>query len=146
MRKWYPILVVILLLVIDNKVSFGHSILTIKHSNGNSNIFAVEIAKSTYERMRGLMYRKSIADDTGMVFVFPEQKVSMWMKNTYIPLDMIFVNNQGKIIKIAKNTVPLSTEHISSNAPVAMVIELKGGATEKFNIQTGDVVTLNPAY
>ena len=76
-------------------------------------VFSVEMATTEQEKETGLMYRKELPDGKGMLFDFsPEQQVSMWMKNTYIPLDMIFIRADGRILRIAENTEPLSTKII----------------------------------
>ena len=78
-------------------------------------VFSVEMATTEEEKTTGLMYRKELGDGKGMLFDFsPEQEVSMWMKNTYIPLDMIFIRADGRILRIAENTEPLSTRIIAS--------------------------------
>ena len=78
-------------------------------------VFSVEMATTEEEKTTGLMYRKELADGKGMLFDFsPEQEVSMWMKNTYISLDMIFIRADGRILRIAENTEPMSTKIISS--------------------------------
>ena len=78
-------------------------------------VFSVEMATTEEEKTTGLMYRKELADGKGMLFDFsPEQQISMWMKNTYISLDMIFIRADGRILRIAENTEPLSTKIISS--------------------------------
>ncbi len=78
-------------------------------------VFSVEMATTEQEKETGLMYRKELADGKGMLFDFsPEQEVSMWMKNTYISLDMIFIRADGRILRIAENTEPLSTRIIAS--------------------------------
>ncbi|AVT81438.1 DUF192 domain-containing protein [Rhodopseudomonas palustris] len=104
-------------------------------------VFTVEIATTDQEREVGLMYRKSLPDGQGMLFDFrPEQQVSMWMKNTYIPLDMIFIRGDGTILRIAENTEPLSTRIIASGGPVAGVLEVSGGTAKKLGIAAGDRV------
>ncbi|MCW5192406.1 DUF192 domain-containing protein, partial [Burkholderia cenocepacia] len=78
-------------------------------------VFSVEMPTTEQEKETGLMYRKQLADGKGMLFDFtPEQEVSMWMKNTYISLDMIFIRADGRILRIAENTEPMSTKIISS--------------------------------
>lgn len=78
-------------------------------------VFSIEVATTEEEKRTGLMYRKELPDGRGMLFDFtPEQEVSMWMKNTYIPLDMIFIRADGRILRIAENTQPLSTRIIPS--------------------------------
>lgn len=104
-------------------------------------VFTVEIAKTEQERATGLMYRKELPEGKGMLFDFsPEQQVSMWMKNTFIPLDMIFVRSDGRILRIAENTTPQSEKIISSGGLVKGVIEVAGGTAKKLGITAGDRV------
>jgi uncharacterized membrane protein (UPF0127 family) len=104
-------------------------------------VFSVEMATTEQEKETGLMYRKELADGKGMLFDFsPEQQVSMWMKNTYIPLDMIFIRADGRILRIAENTEPLSTRIISSGGLAKGVLEVIGGTARKYGIQPGDRV------
>lgn len=104
-------------------------------------MFAVEMATTDAERETGLMYRKELADGRGMLFDFtPEQEVSMWMKNTYIPLDMIFIRADGRILRIAENTEPLSTRIIPSGGLAKGVLEVIAGTAKKYGIAPGDVV------
>ena len=104
-------------------------------------VFSVELAKTEEEKATGLMYRKELADGKGMLFDFsPEQEVSMWMKNTYISLDMIFIGADGRIIRIAENTEPMSTRIISSNGLARGVLEVSAGTAQKYGIRTGDRV------
>ena len=104
-------------------------------------VFAVELADNDAERERGLMYRKELPEGQGMLFDFHrEQDVSFWMQNTYIPLDMIFIRGDGRILRIAENTEPLSTRLIPSGGPVRAVLEVIGGTTRKLGIAPGDRV------
>jgi uncharacterized protein len=104
-------------------------------------VFSVEIATTEEEKTTGLMYRKELADGKGMLFDFsPEQQVSMWMKNTYIPLDMIFIRPDGRILRIAENTEPLSTKIIASGGLAKGVLEVIGGTAKKYGIAPGDRV------
>ncbi len=104
-------------------------------------VFNVEIARTTEERERGLMYRKELPDGQGMLFDFsPQQEVSMWMKNTYVSLDMIFIQADGRILRIAENTKPLSERIISSGGPVKAVLEVVAGTARKDGIAAGDRV------
>lgn len=103
--------------------------------------FKVEIAVSADERAKGLMYRTELAPDAGMLFDFhTDQQVYMWMKNTYIPLDMVFIRADGRIARIAADTTPLSTETISSGGPVRAVLELPAGTAKARGIAVGDKV------
>lgn len=104
-------------------------------------VFTVEIANTDEERARGLMYRKELPDGRGMLFDFsPEQQVSMWMKNTYVSLDMIFIRADGRISRIAENTEPESTRIISSGGPAKGVLEVVAGTARKYGIAPGDRV------
>jgi uncharacterized membrane protein (UPF0127 family) len=104
-------------------------------------VFSVEIATTEEEKTTGLMNRKELADGKGMLFDFsPEQQVSMWMKNTYIPLDMIFIRPDGRILRIAEHTEPLSTKIIASGGLVKGVLEVIGGTAKKYGIAPGDRV------
>ena len=104
-------------------------------------IFSVEMATTEDEKQKGLMYRRELADGKGMLFDFsPEQQISMWMKNTYISLDMIFIRADGRILRIAENTEPESTAIISSGGLAKGVLEVIAGTAQKYGIQPGDRV------
>ena len=104
-------------------------------------VFSVEMATTAEEKETGLMYRKELADGKGMLFDFnPEQEISMWMKNTYVSLDMIFIRADGRILRIAENTEPLSTKIISSKGPARAVLEVVAGTAQKYGIRPGDRV------
>ena len=104
-------------------------------------VFSVEMATTEEEKTTGLMYRKELPDGKGMLFDFsPEQQISMWMKNTYISLDMIFIRADGRILRIAENTEPMSTKIISSRGPARAVLEVVAGTAQKYGIRAGDRV------
>ena len=104
-------------------------------------VFAVELADNEAERERGLMYRKELPEGQGMLFDFHrEQDVSFWMQNTYIPLDMIFIRGDGRILRIAENTEPLSEKLVPSGGPVRGVLEVVAGTAKKMGIAAGDQV------
>ena len=104
-------------------------------------VFSVELADNDADRAKGLMFRKELPEGQGMLFDFHrEQEVSFWMENTYIPLDMIFIRGDGRILRIAENTEPLSTRIISSDGPVRAVLEVIGGTARKLGIAPGDRV------
>jgi uncharacterized membrane protein (UPF0127 family) len=104
-------------------------------------VFSVEMATTEEEKQNGLMHRKELPDGKGMLFDFsPEQQISMWMKNTYISLDMIFIRADGRILRIAENTEPLSTKIISSGGLARGVLEVIAGTAQKYGIQPGDRV------
>jgi uncharacterized membrane protein (UPF0127 family) len=104
-------------------------------------VFSVEMATTDKEKETGLMFRKELADGKGMLFDFsPEQEVSMWMKNTFIPLDMIFIRADGRILRIAENTEPQSTRIIPSMGLAKGVLEVIAGTAKKYGIAPGDRV------
>ncbi len=104
-------------------------------------VFSVEMATTEEEKRTGLMYRKELPDGKGMLFDFnPEQEISMWMENTYVSLDMIFIRADGRILRIAENTEPLSRKIISSRGPARAVLEVVAGTAQKYGIRPGDRV------
>ena len=103
--------------------------------------FTVEVARTPQEQAAGLMHRQSLAPDRGMLFPYdPPQPASFWMKNTLIPLDIIFIRADGTIARIAANTVPLSLDPVPSLEPVAAVLEIAGGRAAELGIAPGDRV------
>jgi uncharacterized membrane protein (UPF0127 family) len=111
-------------------------------SSGKTHRFTVEVAASPQEQQTGLMYRQEMARDHGMIFPFDEVRIaSFWMKNTYIPLDLIFVRKDGSIANIAENAVPMSLEPIYSDGDVAAVLEINGGESAELGIKAGDKVS-----
>jgi len=118
----------------------GRQTLEIASASG-VHVFSVELADNDAERAKGLMYRKELPEGQGMLFDFHrEQDVSFWMQNTYISLDMIFIRADGRILRIAENTEPLSTRLIPSGGPVRAVLEIIGGSARKLGIAAGDRV------
>jgi uncharacterized membrane protein (UPF0127 family) len=110
-------------------------------SAGKTHNFTVEIARTPQEQAQGLMHRQSLAPDRGMIFPYePPQPVGFWMKNTLIPLDMIFIRADGTIGRIAENTVPMSLEMVPSVEPVVAVLEIAGGRSRELGIKAGDRV------
>jgi uncharacterized membrane protein (UPF0127 family) len=109
---------------------------------GGTRRISVELAATPQAIGRGLMFRKHLPDGHGMLFDFgPERRIDMWMKNTLIPLDMIFIGADGRIRQIAENTKPLSTRLISSSGPARAVLEINAGAARKLGIAVGDRVS-----
>ncbi len=115
----------------------------IHSSNGNRHLFKVELAVNEESQRKGLMNRLSLPAFQGMLFVFPkEQVVKMWMENTLISLDMLFINKEGKIIYIEHNAVPLSKKTLGPDTPVKSVLEIKGGASKELGIKIGDTISV----
>lgn len=114
-----------------------------KGGGGVTPTIAAEIADSAGEIRLGLMYRKKLADDAGMLFVFSNEKPrSFWMKNTYVELDMIFADAQGEVVKIIRRAVPLSTIGRKSGKPAKYVLEVVGGSADAWGLQAGDTLVL----
>jgi uncharacterized protein len=108
--------------------------------------FKVEMARTPSEQAMGLMYRREMAPNAGMLFIYPAgTRVTMWMKNTLIPLDMLFIGADGRIAHIVERTVPESTELIGSDGPVQAVLELNAGTAGRLGIKVGDRVR-HPAF
>lgn len=113
----------------------------ILNSSGEKIAFDVEIADTPQKSAKGLMFRTSLSENRGMLFVAPYDQVwTMWMKNTYIPLDMIYFKRSGEIVKVIKNARPHDLTHLSSDEPVAGVLEIGGGLADKFGIGVGDLL------
>ena len=114
-------------------------------SKGGTRVFTVELPVTDEQRARGLMYRKELPDGQGMLFDLKlEQEVGFWMKNTYIPLDMVFIRADGTIQRIAAYTEPLSERRVASGGAVRYVLEVIGGTAKKLGIEPGDKVTGPP--
>jgi uncharacterized protein len=113
----------------------------ISTKNGKQVAFQVEVADTPAKRELGLQYRRELADDHGMLFLFPREQVqSFWMKNTPIPLDMIFIDSDRRIVGIIEQTTPFSTDPLSVSAPSQYVLEIKGGLSRVKGMTTGDSV------
>ena len=136
------ILLVLLMLLpamIADAADFTHARLQIVTQAGATHDFDVELALTPDQQRQGLMFREALAGNAGMLFVLAEQRpVNMWMKNTLIPLDMLFLAADGTILAIAPMTTPLSEQTINPGVPVKAVLELQGGVTEKLSITPGD--------
>ena len=121
-------------------ITFEEAPLTIDAGSGQFE-FQVEMAVSPEQRGLGLMFREDLAEDRGMLFDFGRlQRASMWMRNTYVPLDMLFIDPEGRITQIAADIRPLSDAVIASREPVRAVLELRAGVTAKLGIRPGDRV------
>lgn len=120
-------------------LAFEHGRLEVATADGRRLSFAIELARTPGELAQGLMHRPSLAADAGMLFDFGHpQRVSMWMKDTLIPLDMLFAATDGRIVAIAKRTVPHSLDTVSAPGPVLAVLELNSGTAERLGIAVGD--------
>ena len=119
---------------------FATSKLSIVTAKGAQH-FTVEMAETRDQHAQGLMYRRSMAADAGMLFVYKTpQAASFWMRNTFIPLDMLFVGADGKIVNIQERTVPQSLNPVRSKGPVLAILELNGGTTSRLSIRPGDKI------
>lgn len=124
-------------------LSFAWSANAVELKISDKAVFNVPIAKSIEELQQGLMFVRYLPDDGGMLFdftPFQDRELSMWMKNTYIPLDMIFINCNMIVVYVHKNAKPMSLKYIKSPAKFCYVLEVNGGMTEKKNILIGDKV------
>lgn len=112
--------------------------LTVVSASGEHQ-FKVEIADTDEERTRGLMFRESMASDRGMLFKFPDERErSFWMRNTYIPLDIVYIDATGRIVSIARHTVPFSEASIPSYGAAKGVLEVNAGTADRLGIRPGD--------
>ena len=119
----------------------GYETLVLHTRNKGSHRFHIEIAATPVEQSRGLMFRTSLPANYGMLFLHdPPQRVVMWMKNTYLPLDMVFLDREGKVVQIVERTTPLSLVRIRSLQPVAAVLELAAGSVQRHSLGKGDRV------
>ena len=124
----------------SDNIEFRKDVLTIDN-NLKQITFNIELAVTPQERSKGLMYRDNLPLDQGMLFVYPfNQQVTMWMKNTQIPLDMIFINTNGDIEDIIRMTVPNSLTHLTTKNKVKAVLEINGGLSKYLKINKGDKV------
>lgn len=111
------------------------------HTASGEHTFLVEVAESAEEKSRGLMFRRTLADNAGMLFPYePPQEATMWMRNTYISLDMIFIRADGTIHRIEHGTEPFSERVIASEGPVLAVLELRAGMAQRIGLKAGDRV------
>ncbi len=117
---------------------FPLSSLTIETETGRI-VFTVEVADTRARRIQGLQHRKALAPDAGMLFDYGESReIAMWMKNTHIPLDMLFIDDAGRVARVASDTEPFSLTPISSGEPVQAVLELNAGTAQTLGIRPGD--------
>jgi uncharacterized protein len=125
---------------------FPRSTLQIATPDARLHKIDVWVADTDARRMRGLMFVERLADDAGMLFIYPEpQPVAIWMKNTPLSLDILFIRADGRVHRIAENATPQSTDTIPSDGIVLGVIELKGGTAARLKIRPGAQV-IHPAF
>ena len=125
---------------------FTRSTLQIATQDGQLHKIDVWVADTDARRMRGLMFVETLDDDAGMLFVYPQpQQISMWMKNTPLSLDMLFVTANGRVHRVVENTTPMSTDTVSSGGIVFAVIELKAGSAARLKIRACAQV-IHPAF
>ena len=118
----------------------GSNVLSINTSSGTHK-FDVDVMRSQPDLEKGLMFRKAIPADYGMLFDFQsEQHIMMWMKNTFIPLDMIFMDKSGKVVGVVANAEPMSEKILTVDAPTDAVLEVRGGTAARIDLKVGDVV------
>ena len=121
---------------------FAMTLLTIEKANGERIAYKAELATEPEQQEYGLMYRRELAADRAMIFMYQHpQIITMWMKNTYIPLDMIFFDDNNRIVNIVTNTEPESLKTISSGVPALGVIEVNAGDVTRHGIKLGDSLT-----
>ena len=122
---------------LDLESDYGKTSLIISADQGGCYLFDVYVAMTSAQQMQGLMWVRDMPDNHGMLFVYPRAGIrSMWMKNTYIPLDILFIRGDGTVSSIARNTEPHSHKSISAIENVNFVLELNAGVTDKLNIGT----------
>ena len=125
----------------DDVVDFGEPVPLTVVSKDSKHVFQIERAITLDQQARGMMFRETMDPDSGMLFEFDEPKIAtIWMKNTPLPLDIIFVRSNGKILKIEHMAQPYKLRSASSEAIVAAVLELQGGRSKELGIMPGDLI------
>jgi uncharacterized membrane protein (UPF0127 family) len=132
--------VALTLLLSPGAIAAGNGTLVLKTDSGRHS-FTIELANTPAERALGLMYRRALPADAGMLFLYDKpQPLTMWMRNTFIPLDMVFIGVDGKVHRIESRTEPFSTQLISSEGNVQGVLELNAGTAANIGLKAGDEV------
>lgn len=127
--------------------AFDKGVLIIEASEFACHRLDIYLALNNAQRARGLMHVRNLPSMTGMLFVYePGSRISMWMKNTYISLDMVFARQDGTVSSVARNTEPLSLRSIASIEPVMFVLELNAGTTERLHIDENSRLIWEPPY
>ena len=121
--------------------AFPQTVLTISTPDARRHQFRVWVATNDALRAQGLMFVRDLTADAGMLFVYPrERTISMWMKNTFIPLDMVFIRGDGRVSEVVANTTPQSLQTIASKAEVPAILELNAGTAARLGIRAGAIV------
>ena len=129
---------------LDDLEDLEQASVSIKLNSNESVEFSVLIAESNKDRRQGLMHIEFMEENQGMLFIFnPPRRVSMWMRNTPMPLDILFINRNGEVINMEENTTPYSTKALSSVGTIYWVLEINGGLAKKMGIKAGDLVVLD---
>lgn len=124
---------------------FEHDVLVIVANDGSRHDFDIYLATNFEQQRRGLMFVRDLPERTGMLFVYDEEAThSMWMKNTYIPLDIVFARSDGTISSVIRDTEPQSLRSLGSTEPVTFVLELNAGVTRRYNIGAGSRLIWSP--
>lgn len=132
------VLLAVFLFIVPSAATADPDTVRIESASGE-HVFTIEIADDPQERARGLMYRQHLPRDAGMLFVYdPPQEASFWMKNTPLPLDIIYADERGVIINIARMTTPYSTKGIPSGGVIRGVLEINGGLSDELGVVEGD--------
>ena len=125
---------------------FGKDVLIIEASAHGCHRFDIYVAADNTQKSRGLMFVRNLPATTGMLFIYDNQPASMWMKNTFIPLDILFIRRDGTVSSIAENTEPQSLRSIRSIEPISFVLELNAGTTERLGIDNNSRIYWEPAH
>ncbi len=152
--RWWPLFAVLALATASPSVAddeldaaFEKDVLIIEASTHACYRFDVYLADNDAKRARGLMFVRDMPPATGMLLVYGRNDFrSMWMKNTFIPLDMVFARRDGTVSSVVRHTEPLSLRSVASIEPVAFVLELNAGTTEKLSIDENSRLIWQPAY
>ena len=151
MTRWVSLVVLLLLTTVapadqglDSR--FDKDVLIVEASEHACYRFDIYLAISTEQRSRGLMFVREMAPTTGMLFVYTNEPVSMWMKNTFISLDMVFIRADGTVSSVIRNTEPQSLKSLYSIEPIAFVLELNAGVTERLGIDENSRIFWEPAH
>ncbi len=131
----------LLLLISTGSLAAAETVPVVVSGAEGEHLFRAEVADTPDARARGLMYRESLPLDAGMLFLFdPPRRVSFWMKNTYISLDMLFIDGEGRIVAISERTEPETLDPHGPETPVRAVLEINGGLADRLGIRPGDTI------